>query len=111
MNQQSVVPRTLSINVPDVATKVLKSRSVNNKRIFTVSSNWLPLLGFDGEAQVVEEVIGAGKGFRVRLAIESDTKVKKVYVREYKSRSANPLKRDSIRVEQLIETASQKIIN
>ena len=110
MNIKSVVPRMLKVNVPEVATKVLKARRANDKRIFTVSSNWLPLFGFHGDAQVVEEVIAPGKGFRVRLANDSDTKTKKVYMREYKSRSANPLKPDAKRVEQLIETASQRLI-
>jgi DNA (cytosine-5)-methyltransferase 1 len=77
----------------------------------TLSTNWLPLFGFHGDAQVVEEVIAPNKGFRVRLANSEDTKTKKVYLREYKSRSANPLKKDAKRVEQLIETASQKIIS
>ena len=75
-----------------------------------MSSNWLPLFGFHGDTQVVEEIIAPGKGYRVRVATESDKKTKKVYMREYKSRSANPLKGDARRVEQLIETSSQRII-
>lgn len=110
MNIKSVVPRMLKVNIPEVATKVLKARRKNDKRVFTVSSNWLPLFGFHGDTQVVEEVIAPGKGYRVRVATESDKKTKKVYMREYKSRSANPLKGDARRVEQLIETSSQRII-
>lgn len=106
-----VSPRILKVNVPEVATKLLKLRKANDKKIMTLSSNWLPLFGFHGDAQVVEEMIAPGQGYRIRLATESDTKTKKVYVREYKSRSANPLKKDASRVEQLVETASQKIIN
>lgn len=105
-----VSPRILKVNVPEVATKVLKARRNKDRRIFTVSSNWLPLFGFHGDAQVVEEVIAPGKGYRVRLAQDSDTKTKKVYVREYTTRSANPLKSDAKRVEQLIETSSQRLI-
>lgn len=105
-----VVPRLLKLNVPDVVTKLLKARRNKDRRVFTVSSNWLPLFGFHGEAQVVEEVIAPGKGFRVRLATPDDGKTKKVYVREYSSRSANPLKADARRVEQQIETKSQRLI-
>lgn len=111
MNVKSVVPRMLKVNVPEVATKLLKLRKANNKKIMTLSSNWLPLFGFHGDAQVVEEMIAPGKGYRIRLATEADTITKKVYMREYKSRSANPLKADAKRVEQLVETAGQKIIN
>lgn len=111
MNIKNVIPQLFKVNVPEVATKVLKLRKANDKKIMTLSSNWLPLFGFHSDAQVVEEVIAPNKGFRVRLANSDDTKTKKVYVREYKSRSANPLKKDAKRVEQLIETASQKIIS
>jgi DNA (cytosine-5)-methyltransferase 1 len=110
MNIKNVIPRMLKVNVPEVATKVLKLRTANDKKIMTLSSNWLPLFGFHGDAQVVEEVIALGKGFRVRLANSDDVKTKKVYIREYKSRSSSPLRKDAKRVEQLIETASQKII-
>lgn len=110
MNIKNVIPQLFKVNVPEVATKVLKLRKANDKKIMTLSSNWLPLFGFHGDAQVVEEVIAPNSGFRVRLANSDDTKTKKVYVREYSSRSASPLKKDAKRVEQLIETASQKII-
>lgn len=110
MSQQPVMPRVLRVNIPEVATKVLKARQSNGKRIFTVSSNWLPLFGFDADAQVVEEVIAPNKGFRVRLAQRGDSKTKKVYMREYNSRSANPLKQGAKRIEQLIETSSQRLI-
>jgi DNA (cytosine-5)-methyltransferase 1 len=110
MNIAQVIPQLFKVNVPEVATKLLKLRKANDKKIMTLSSNWLPLFGFHGDAQVVEEMIAPGKGYRIRLADKSDTKTKKVYVREYKSRSANPLKKDAKRVEQLVETAGQKII-
>lgn len=111
MSIKSVIPRILKVNVPEVATKLLKFRKANDKKIMTLSSNWLPLFGFHGDARVVEEMIAPGKGYQIRLATDADEKTKKVYVREYKSRSANPLKKDAKRVEQLVETAGQKIIN
>ncbi len=110
MNIKKVIPQLFKVNVPEVATKMLKLRKANDKKIMTLSSNWLPLFGFHGDARVVEEMIAPGKGYQIRLAEETDEKTKKVYVREYKSRSANPLKRDAKRVEQLVETAGQKII-
>lgn len=110
MNIKSVIPRMLKVNVPEVATKLLKFRRANNKKIMTLSSNWLPLFGFHGDARVVEEMIAPGEGYIIRLATDDDEKTKKVYLREYTSRSANPLKKDSKRVEQLVETAGQKII-
>ena len=87
MNTNFVAPRILKLNVPKVATKLIKFRKSKDRKIMTLSSNWLPLFGFYGDAQVVEEMIAPGKGYRIRLANESDTKTKKVYLREYKSRS------------------------
>ena len=110
MNIKSVVPRMLKVNVPEVATKLLKLRKANNKN-HDVVIELVTLFGFHGDAQVVEEMIAPGKGYRIRLATDTDTNTKKVYMREYKSRSANPLKADAKRVEQLVETAGQKIIN
>lgn len=109
--KKHVIPRLLKLNVPDVATKLLKFRVVGGKRIMTVSSNWLPLFGFHSDARVVEESLGDGNGYQVRLATEDDSETKKVYLREYTSRSSNPLKKDAKRIEQLIETSSKKIIN
>ncbi len=111
MSIKSVIPRILKVNVPEVATKLLKFRKANDKKIMTLSSNWLPLFGFHGDARVVEEMIEPGKGYQIRLATDADEKTKKVYTRDYKSRSANPLKKDAKRVELLVETAGQKIIN
>jgi len=110
MNIKKVIPNLFKVNIPEVATKMLKFRKANNKKIMTLSSNWLPLFGFHGDARVVEEMIAPGKGYTIRLATDDDDKTKKVYLREYTSRSANPLKKETKRVEQLIETAGQKII-
>jgi len=43
MSIKSVIPRILKVNVPEVATKLLKFRKANDKKIMTLSSNWLPL--------------------------------------------------------------------
>jgi len=82
----------LTINVPNMLTKKLKLQSFGGeKKKLVVSTNWLPLFGFEKDARVVEKVIGAGKGMKVLLATDEDVKTKKVYQREYKSRRNNPL--------------------
>lgn len=103
--------KEVQVNIPDIATKQLKLRTSNGSKRATLSSNWLMLFGFDGSKGVVEESLGKGKGVRVRLAEQGDTKIKKVYTRHYKERSANPLNPIKGRKERLIEIASQKLIN
>ena len=96
---------TLKINIPDIATKQLKIQDSSlGKRKLTISTNWLPLFGFEAHARVKEELIGKNKGIRIRLVDENDTKTKKVYTREYKSRKNNPL-------ETMLDIRSQKLID
>ncbi len=38
---------TLKINIPTIATKQLKLQSCNAGKKLVVSTNWLPLFGFD----------------------------------------------------------------
>lgn len=101
----------VNVNVPELATKQLKLRTCNGAKRATLSSNWLMLYGFDGTQSVVEESLGAGKGIRVRLAKPSDKRIKKVYTRVYKDRSANPLNPIKGRKERQIEITRQKLIN
>jgi DNA (cytosine-5)-methyltransferase 1 len=101
----------VDFHIPEVATKQLKIQTVQDKRRVTLSSNLLLLAGFEGNvSQVIEESLGEGKGFIVRLASEQEIEkglTKKVYTREYKSRSANPLKRK----EHLIQICRQELID
>lgn len=95
---------TLKVNIPNIATKQLKLQSCSSGRKLTVSTNFLPLFGFEANAKVVEELIGTNKGIRIRLANKDDLKPKKVYQRTYNSRKNNPL-------ETMLDIRSQKLIN
>ncbi len=95
-----------NINIPNTVTKQLAIQSCQAGRKLTVSTNWLPLFGFTKDAEVVEELIGEGKGIVVRLANPSDTKKKKVYTRTYTSRRNNPLETQlDIRSQTLLDRA------
>ena len=82
----------LDINIPSAATKKLKIQTTTTGRKLVVSTNWLPLFGFEANSLVTETVIGKDKGMVVSLAFpDSVEKTKKVYSREYKSRKNNIL--------------------
>lgn len=98
------VNNTLKINIPTIATKQLKLQSCNAGKKLVVSTNWLPLFGFEANARVKEELIGIGKGIKVSLLEANDTQGKKVYTREYKSRKNNP-------IETMLDMRSQTLIN
>lgn len=95
---------TLKINIPKVATKQLKLQNCNAGRKLVVSTNWLPLFGFESTSRVKEELIGKGKGIRISLVDKDEANTKKVYTREYKSRRNNP-------IETLLDIRSQTLIN
>lgn len=96
--------KTHSIHIPETATKQLALQSCSAGRKLTISTNWLPLFAFTKDADTVEELIGEGKGFIVRLATEEDTKRKKVYTRTYANRKNNPL-------ETMLDIRSQSLLN
>lgn len=95
---------TLNINIPKVATKQLKLQSCNAGKKLVVSTNWLVLFGFEANSRVKEELIGKSKGIRITLVDKDETKTKKVYTREYKSRRNNP-------IETMLDIRSQTLIN
>ncbi|CAA6807318.1 MAG: Type II cytosine-specific DNA methyltransferase [uncultured Sulfurovum sp.] len=99
----------LNINIPDVATKKLKLQSISQGRKLVVSTNWLPLFGFNENSKVVEKVIGKNEGMEILLFSDSlfgceNERTKKVYSRSYKSRKSNP-------IETLLDIRSQNKIN
>ncbi len=95
----------LDINIPNLATKQLKLQSCAAGKKLVVSTNWLPLFGFESNARVVETLIAKGKGIKISLAEKDELKKsKKVYTREYKSRRNNPL-------ETMLDIRSQALIN
>lgn len=129
MNAQVKAPSDMisehvkSFAIPSgIATKKLsmKVSPTTGKKKIAVSTNWLPLFGFEAGAEVIERSLGANKGIEIILLSDldsfvgntldlfnpEDVKLKKkiVYQREYKARKNNPL-------ETLIEVASQKIID
>lgn len=95
---------TLKVNIPTVATKQLKLQNCNAGKKLVVSTNWLPLFGFESNARVKEQIIGKGKGIKITLVDKDESKTKKVYTREYKSRKNNPL-------ETMLDIRSQTLLN
>ena len=109
MNDSTQLPNSSSVqvqvNVPEIATKQLKFRQVGQRRILTISTNFLNIFGFNKGDSVVEKVIASGKGLvieRVR-ELEFESRTKKVYGRSYPRRKNNPF-------ETLLEVSSQKLI-
>ena len=95
----------LFINVPELATKQLKLQECSAGKKLVVSTNWLPLFGFEANSRVVESLIGKNKGIKIKLADTCEiAKSKKVYTREYKSRRNNPC-------ETMLDIRSQSLIN
>lgn len=101
---------TLKTNIPEVATKNLMLQSFgDNKRKLVVSTNWLPLFGFEKDCFTKEELIGKNKGIRITLVNKDEVNAKKVYVRTYKSRRNNPLETMlDIRKQSLLDEAFPK---
>ena len=92
------------INIPKLATKQLKLQSCSAGKKLVVSTNWLPLFGFEAKCKIIEEIIAPNMGIRIKLATEDDTKPKRVYSREYKNRRNNPL-------ETMLDIRGQKLLN
>lgn len=90
----------------EVATKQLKVMSVganSDKSKIVISTNWLNYFNFNEGSNVIEQVIGYGKGLTVRIADSTVKGVKKVYGRDYKNRDRETLM--DIRHQQKLEMA------
>lgn len=96
--------KNLTFYKPSNATKQLKLQNCSSGRKLVVSTNWLPLFGFEADSRVKEELISKGKGIRISLVDKEEANTKKVYTRQYKSRKNNP-------IETLLDIRSQKLIN
>lgn len=98
----------LRINKPEQASKQLAlQRTSDGRRKLVVSTNWLPLFGFESNTRVVEKLIGDGGQGIVITPVEdlfnmSDTK--KVYTRSYKTRRNNP-------IETMLDIRGQKLLD
>lgn len=100
--------KTLSVNIPEKATKQLAfGRYGDGDRKLVVSTNMLRLFDFNPEDRVVERSLGLGKGMvveRVYDLFDAPIKTKKVYERSYKKRKNNPL-------ESQLDIRSQKLLD
>ena len=96
----------VQVNVPEIASKQLKMRQYDGRRIIRISSNLLTLFDFSKGDAVIERSLGKGKGLVVERAYDllDQPNIKKVYARTYKNRGNNPL-------EHLLEVRSQKLID
>ena len=95
----------VKVTIPQIATKHLKFRHNANRKILTISSNFLSLFGFEKGNNVTEESLGPYKGIRITKVDDLfDGPSKKVYIRRYTKRTNNPL-------EHQVEVSSQKLIN
>jgi DNA (cytosine-5)-methyltransferase 1 len=97
-------PVLVQVNVPNIATKQLKLKTTGNKRKLTISSNWLPLFGFEKNMLVEEIIIDDAAGFTITPASPLTAKPKRVYSRNYPKRKMNPF-------ETLLEVGSQKLLD
>ncbi|RXJ98469.1 hypothetical protein CRV02_13330 [Arcobacter sp. CECT 8989] len=59
--------KNLTFYKPSNATKKLKLQNCSSGRKLVVSTNWLPLFGFEADSRVKEELISKGKGIRISL--------------------------------------------
>ncbi|WP_027859794.1 DNA cytosine methyltransferase [Marinobacterium jannaschii] len=98
----------LSFNLPEQLTKRLAfTRLSDGRRKLVVSTNWLPLVGFEADAPNIERSLGDNKGIvveRVRDLFDLPGRVKKVYTRTYKRRKNNP-------IEHQLDISSQKLLD
>ncbi|MEZ9709176.1 DNA cytosine methyltransferase [Vibrio breoganii] len=99
---------TVTVNVPtSLASKRLSITEYSDgRRKVAISSNLLPLFGFEKGTPVVERSLGEGQGYTVELAENQPSifRTKKIYSRQYKQRKNNPF-------ETLFETSSKKILD
>lgn len=95
----------LNVYKPKMATKNLQIQETSKGRKLVISTNFLPLFGFEASEKVIEKVIGENKGLEITLASpDEEGRVKKVYSRTYKTRRNNP-------IETLLDIRSQDKIN
>jgi len=98
--------KTLTIHKPGQASKQLAlQKTPDGRRKLVVSTNWLPLFGFEQDARVTEKLIGeGGQGMIIALADADVANTKKVYTRSYKSRRNNP-------IETMLDIRGQKLMD
>ncbi len=96
---------TIDINIPEMASKRIKITQYENKRKVQISSNLLPLNGFEKGVAVIETSLGDGEGYKVELAGSLPyTNIKRIYSRDYSRRKNNP-------TEVVFETSAKRILD
>jgi DNA (cytosine-5)-methyltransferase 1 len=102
--------KELHFSKPERLTKQLAFKSTaNGKRKLVISTNWLPLVGFEAGAPNIERSLGEGKGIVIERVQDNNKnsvegcRVKKVYTRTYKRRRNNP-------IETLLDISGQQLI-
>ena len=93
-------PVTATAHVPEVITKELALIRAANHRKVRISTNFLPLMGFEFGCRHTREVLPDGQG--LRLAFDP-AGPQKVYQRRYPSRRNNPF-------ETVVEIANQDVL-
>jgi DNA (cytosine-5)-methyltransferase 1 len=92
---------TAQAHVPEVITKELQFANLGARRKIRLSTNWLPLMGF--EAGIRHDVTALKHLGGLRLTC-ADNGRQKVYQRRYNRRQNNPF-------ETVVEIASQAVLN
>lgn len=104
----TALAKELNFNIPELLTKRLAIKKLSNgKRKIVVSTNWLPLVGFEINTPNTEKSLGRNKGIvieRVKDKGEAQGKVKKVYSRVYRTRRNNP-------IEAMLDIGGQKLLD
>lgn len=101
MNQIASTSIIASANIPEVITKELSLARVEDRRKIRLSTNFLPLMGFQSGTRHSVEVLPRFEGIRLRFDTNGP---QKVYQREYKTRRNNPF-------ESVIEIGSQNVLD
>lgn len=91
----------LRFSCPEVITKELKILNVDGRRKVRISSNWLPLVGF--EPGIRHSITTSGDLSGMTLKVDSNGR-QKVYQRSYKQRKNNPL-------ETVVEIGAQSLLD
>ncbi|WP_432263402.1 DNA cytosine methyltransferase [Cupriavidus sp. TMH.W2] len=92
---------TATANAPDIITKELQIARVAGRRKIRLSSNWLPLIGFEAGVRHDVSPIGVHEGLRLTFSAEGR---QKVYQRRYARRRSNPF-------ETVVEIGSQSVLD
>ncbi len=92
--------KSLNFNAPEIITKELAVARHGETRKIRLSSNWLPIMGFEAGMRHTVESLGQEQGLRLQYNVNGR---QRVYTRTYKTRKNNPL-------ETQIEISNQSLL-